>query len=255
MTLRLFRRECPLGPQGSGWFQVTPTLRAGGEELPLDAVMCQTVLAKCLGPLPRWEATLRVAHEAGYNMIHFTPVQVRGASPATRHPPPAPLTSPLPPQELGASGSSYSIADQLRLNPRFGEGAPREATFADVENVVAKMRDEWGTLAICDIVLNHTANETPWLAEHPEATYNCESCPHLRPAALLDAALARLSADVARGALAAQGLPRRVATEEHVHALRRELAERRLPELRLHEMFQCDAAALERQFCVLARNK
>lgn len=51
-------------------------------------------------------------------------------------------------QELGASDSSYSIANQLRLNPRFGEpvaaGAERrDATFADVENIVVKMRNEW----------------------------------------------------------------------------------------------------------------
>lgn len=51
-------------------------------------------------------------------------------------------------------------------------------------------------LSICDVVLNHTANETPWLAEHPEATYNCSNCPHLRPAALLDALLARLTIEV-----------------------------------------------------------
>lgn len=71
-------------------------------------------------------------------------------------------------------------------------------------------------LSICDIVLNHTANETPWLSEHPEATYNCSNCPHLRPAALLDALLARLTADVARGDHEARGVPRRVTAHEHL---------------------------------------
>lgn len=92
----------------------------GRETVPLDGLMCQTVLAKCLGPLPRWEPVLRVAKESGYNMLHFTPVQ-----------------------ELGASNSSYSIANQLRLNPVFSADAGREATFADVENVVSKIRTEW----------------------------------------------------------------------------------------------------------------
>lgn len=78
------RSESPVGPQGSGWFSVAPTMRVGGagagaEEVPLDALMCQTVLAKCLGPLSRWERVLQVARDAGYNMVHFTPLQVSAA--------------------------------------------------------------------------------------------------------------------------------------------------------------------------------
>lgn len=71
-------------------------------------------------------------------------------------------------------------------------------------------------LSICDVVLNHTANETAWLADHPEASYNCLNCPHLRPAALLDALLARLTADVARGDYEARGVPRRVTSHDHI---------------------------------------
>ncbi|XP_050557040.1 glycogen debranching enzyme isoform X2 [Spodoptera frugiperda] len=227
--------ESAVGPQGSGWFHVAPTLRVGPggrDEIPLDGVMCHTVLAKCLGPLPRWEAALRVSREAGYNMLHFTPVQ-----------------------ELGASRSSYSIANQLRLNPQFGADAGREPTFADVENVVSKMRTEWKMLSICDIVLNHTANETPWLSEHPEATYNCANCPHLRPAALLDALLARLTADVARGDHEPRGVPRAVTSEAHLDALRALLQTQVLPEARLHEMYMCNAPDLVQEFYFMARNK
>uniref|UniRef100_A0A2A4JG90 Glycogen debranching enzyme glucanotransferase domain-containing protein n=1 Tax=Heliothis virescens TaxID=7102 RepID=A0A2A4JG90_HELVI len=226
--------ESAVGPQGSGWFHVAPTLRVGAggrERVPLDGVMCQTVLSKCLGPLPRWESVLRVAHECGYNMLHFTPVQ-----------------------ELGASRSSYSIANQLRLNPQFGAEPGREPTFADVENLVSKMRSEWKMLSICDIVLNHTANETAWLAEHPEATYNCGNCPHLRPAALLDALLARLSAGVARGEHEARGVARRVERADQLEALRALLLQA-LPELRLQELYCCDVAALLHDFYCLARNK
>ncbi|XP_046960879.1 glycogen debranching enzyme [Vanessa cardui] len=224
--------ESRVGPQGSGWFHVAPTLSAGGSHVPLDGVMCQTVLSKCLGPLPRWLRVLRVAHEAGYNMIHFTPVQ-----------------------ELGASNSSYSIANQLRVDPRFNDvNSGREATFADIENIVAKMRSDWKMLSICDVVLNHTANETPWLAEHPEATYNCYNCPHLRPAALLDAVLARLSDDVARGALE-PAVPRRVTQHDHIEAIRHILQTQRIPEARLHEMFTCDVDDTVQKFYYMARNK
>ncbi|XP_053603151.1 glycogen debranching enzyme isoform X2 [Plodia interpunctella] len=225
--------ESPIGPQGSGWFQVPPTLRTGAAdaELPLDALLCHTVLAKALGPLPRWERVLRVSKEAGYNMIHFTPVQ-----------------------ELGASNSSYSIANQLRLNPKFDSDG-REATFADVENLVSKMRNEWKMLSICDIVLNHTANEAPWLARHPEASYNCGNSAHLRPAALLDAALAALGAAAARGDLVPRGVPSRVSHHDHIEAIRHLLETQLVPEARLHEMYICNTQDIVHEFYYMAKNK
>ncbi|XP_063361631.1 glycogen debranching enzyme [Cydia amplana] len=220
--------ESPVGPTGSGWLQCAPRVPAGPGGLPVEALACQTVLAKCLGPLPRWEATLRVAKESGYNMIHFTPIQ-----------------------ELGASESSYSLADQLKLNPAFGA----DASFADVGNLLAKLRREWRVASMCDVVLNHTANETPWLALHPEATYNCANAPRLRAAALLDAALARVTRDAARGDLLPRGIPARLDSHDQLEAVRHYLESSAVPELRLHELYTCNVAALLQQFYCLARNK
>ena len=39
---------------------------------------------------------------------------------------------------------------------------------------------------LCDIVLNHTAFNSEWIKEQPDATYNCANSPHLRPACMLD---------------------------------------------------------------------
>ena len=88
-------------------------------------------------------------------------------------------------QTLGASNSAYSLSDQHGLNPLF------KATHKEVKNVVESIRKEWDVISICDIVLNHTANETSWLADHPDATYNLVNCPHLRPAFLFDRVIKR----------------------------------------------------------------
>ncbi len=59
----------------------------------------------------------------------------------------------------------------------------------ELDAVVKKMRDEWNVLSICDIVLNHTANESDWIRAHPECSYNVNNSKHLRPAFLLDRVL------------------------------------------------------------------
>ena len=73
---------------------------------------------------------------------------------------------------------------------------------------MSSVREEWGLVSICDIVLNHTANETPWLTEHPEATYNLVNSPHLRPAFILDRVVKRLARDIGEGAWVDRGIPR-----------------------------------------------
>jgi len=63
--------------KGNGYVNVDPNLVAGDQDIPLESLQVVSVLAKCLGPFPLWESKLLVAKESGYNMVHFTPIQVR----------------------------------------------------------------------------------------------------------------------------------------------------------------------------------
>lgn len=159
-----------------------------------------------------WEEKLRVAKETGYNLLHFTPVQ-----------------------ELAGSRSAYSLKDQLKIDPSFGN-----VSYDDVGKLVRKMREEWGVASICDIVLNHTGNESLWLLDHPEATYSCFTCPHLRPAFMLDVLLAKIGVDVNKGDLEMVGVPPVIDSESHVQALRHQMLEKYLPMINLHEFYQVD---------------
>ena len=123
----------------------------------MDCIQCQTVLTKNMGPLSTWEAKLTVAKESGYNMIHFTPVHV-----------------------IGNSNSAYCLSDQHSLDQRY------QTDWSQMNDFICKMKSDMKMLSICDIVLNHTANESAWVKDHPECSYNCYNSPHLRPSFLLD---------------------------------------------------------------------
>lgn len=123
-------------------------------------------------------------------------------------------------QELGPSRSGYSLQNQLKVNPDFADAKPKSGKaavpFEAVEKVIAKIRNEWGIASLCDIVLNHTANESEWLLEHPETTYSCFTMPHLRPAFLLDVMFGAVSNDTAAGVLENVGVPKLVESDEHI---------------------------------------
>uniref|UniRef100_A0A1A9WR90 Glycogen debranching enzyme n=1 Tax=Glossina brevipalpis TaxID=37001 RepID=A0A1A9WR90_9MUSC len=214
---------------GALYIQVEPTLHVGSpgdaKVIPLDSVRCQTVLSKLLGPITTWESKLRVSKESGYNVIHFTPVQ-----------------------ELGASRSAYSLRDQLRVNSDFAKSKGEKVNFEDIEVVVKKLREDWQIASICDIVLNHTANESEWLLEHPEATYSCATCPYLRPAFLLDASLTKCGEDIANGLLTDKGVPSVIDREEHLDALKYQLLRVYLPKVNIHELYQCNVTKYVNDF-------
>ncbi|KAI1107572.1 glycoside hydrolase family 13 protein [Jackrogersella minutella] len=144
------------------YIDVAPRLSLEGRPLPLPALSIFSVISKFMGKYPSgWEKHLRGISGRGYNMIHFTPLQVRGAS-----------------------NSPYSLYDQLGWDPAcFPQGEK------DVQQMVDSLEHNHSLLSLTDIVLNHTANNSKWLLDHPEAGYNLTTAPWLETAYVLDTQL------------------------------------------------------------------
>ena len=153
------------------YFDVSPKLTISGTLLPIDSLSIFSVISKLMGQYPKdWERHLRGIGQREYNMVHFTPLMQRGSS-----------------------NSPYSIYDQLAFDPAcFPNGED------DVVAMIKSMEQNHGLLGLTDVVWNHTANNSKWLEEHPEAGYNIETAPWLEIALELDNALLQYGTDLAK---------------------------------------------------------
>ena len=95
-------------------------------------------------------------------------------------------------------------------------------------------------MIITDVVWNHTSYNTPWLKDHPEATYNLVNSPHLRPAFLIDRALYRLTIDVLSGKWQFWGLTDSVKSDRDLDIIATILRQCVLTEINLFEFFAID---------------
>ncbi|KAK6362916.1 hypothetical protein TWF730_000368 [Orbilia blumenaviensis] len=152
---------------------VSPNLNINGSPLKLDSLALISAVSKWMGPLENWEPQLARIADRGYNMVHFTPMMWRGES-----------------------NSPYSIFSQLEFDPEiFGKG---NNGAKNVSAIVNSMEKQHKILSLTDVVWNHTANNTLWLEEHPEAGYNCKTAPWLEPAYELDTALLAFSKNLSK---------------------------------------------------------
>lgn len=101
-----------------------------------------------MGTLEEWKPHLDLMRDRGYNMIHYTPLQQRGES-----------------------NSPYSIYEQNEFSEDLfgGKKKGREEKEKEMRSMLGRIKKEWGMLGMIDVVLNHTANNSKWLEEHPEA--------------------------------------------------------------------------------------
>ncbi|KAI9814789.1 MAG: hypothetical protein M1827_003055 [Pycnora praestabilis] len=191
------------------YIDVSPKLTINDEPLPIDALSVFSVISKFMGRYPMdWDKHLRGIGQRGYNMVHFTPLVQRGRS-----------------------NSPYSIYDQLSFDPEcFPQGEK------DVAELVSKMEKEHGLLGLTDVVWNHTADNSPWLEEHPEAGYNIETAPWLESALELDNALLEFSMNLAN-----LGLPTMLSSVEDLLKVMNGIKEHVIDSLKLWEYYVINA--------------
>ncbi|KAK6344089.1 hypothetical protein TWF696_007736 [Orbilia brochopaga] len=152
---------------------VSPHLTINGKTLELDALALISAISKWMGPLSNWEPQLARVSDRGYNMVHFTPMMWRGES-----------------------HSPYSIYSQLDFDPSiFPKGKEGIDTVTGIVNM---MEQKYRILSLTDVVWNHTANNSSWLQDHPEAGYNCKTAPWLESAYELDTALVTFGKNLSR---------------------------------------------------------
>ncbi|SCU97539.1 LAME_0F20010g1_1 [Lachancea meyersii CBS 8951] len=188
------------------YFVSLPSLYVSGKHVPLNSIAMQSVVSKWMGS--NWDPVFEEVASKGYNMIHFTPLQTRGES-----------------------NSPYSIYDQLEFDPTYFPN-----NFQDVQKMVEKLHKNYGILTLTDVVFNHTANNSPWLAEHPDSGYNQKTAPHLTSAIELDAALLQFSNELSK-----LGLPVELHTTKDLFAIMDGIKAHVLTSLKLWEFYVVDS--------------
>ncbi|EEP81188.1 conserved hypothetical protein [Uncinocarpus reesii 1704] len=190
------------------YIDVCPDIRLNGERMPVESLSIFSVVSKFMGRYPTgWDKHLKGIGQRGYNVVHFTPLMTRGAS-----------------------NSPYSIYGQLEFDRHsFPNGED------DITDMVTRMEKDYGLLALTDVVWNHTAHNSKWLQEHPEAGYNVETAPWLEAALELDDALLKYGDD-----LATLGLPTEFKTVDDLATVVHQMRPHVIEKIRLWEFYTVD---------------
>ena len=190
------------------YIDVQPSLKVQDQKLPLNSLSIFSLISKFMGEYPtQWDKHLNGIAERGYNMVHFTPLNLRGDS-----------------------NSPYSIADQLSFDPAFFPNGEK-----DVADLVHKMESQYGLLSLTDVVWNHTANNSEWLEDHPEAGYSVKTAPHLEPALRLDTALMEFS-----NKLGPLGYPTELRSTDDLLKVMEGVKQHVISKIKLWEYYVCD---------------
>lgn len=189
-----------------GHIQLPPTLP---NNLSPDDIILQTNCSKWMGSsnILDWIDQIKYIKQSSYNMIHWTPLQ-----------------------ERGASNSPYSLRDHLSLDKQIIPGPNQGLTLKEV---VKKWEVEEGVLSMIDLVWNHISPDSPLLLQRgDEIAYNpLSNSPHLEPAYVLDKALQDFSSS--------PNLPP-IRNEVDIYLLLKNFTDNHLPQLKLWEFWVVD---------------
>ncbi|UZJ52793.1 hypothetical protein CBS101457_002113 [Exobasidium rhododendri] len=195
------------------------------QPLAQDGIVLQSFMAKWAGSLSEWTPHLEEASRNGYNMLHFLPLQVRGSS-----------------------NSPYSIGDQNDFSKdlfdaQSGKSNTKLERLETIKRWMKMIKEKYGILSMIDIVINHTANNSEWLNDHPDAGYSPFNSPHLTPAEELDRALLEYSSR-----LGSLGLPVDPKTQSDADAIINGIKTHVLQPLRLWEYYVVDVEGEKQAF-------
>ena len=95
------------------------------------------------GSIDEWSAAIAQVRAMGFNAVFVNPFH-----------------------ETGFSGSLYAIRDYFRLNPLFLRKGQDPGDFKPLKKFIADCKSE-GLELIMDLVINHTAADSPLVKEHP----------------------------------------------------------------------------------------
>ncbi|KAL1956161.1 hypothetical protein VTO42DRAFT_7596 [Malbranchea cinnamomea] len=190
------------------YINVSPVITLCNQPVPLDSLSVLSVVSKFMGTYPTdWKRHLRGIAARGYNAVHFTPLM-----------------------ERGASNSPYSLVNQMVFDRvLFPNGE------ADIAELVALMETDYRLLPLTDVVWNHTAHNTEWLQEHPDAGYNVATAPWLEAALELDDALLKYGEE-----LESLGLPSVFETDDDLLRVMTGMKKHVIDRIRLWEFYSID---------------
>lgn len=114
------------------------------ERVQASVPLIYNLFPRLIGTVQQWPEHTARATEMGFNWVYINPIHY-----------------------VGYSGSLYAVSDFYRVNPDFlPEG--HEGDGLDLLKASLKQMNDQGIWPMMDLVINHTAMDSPLVREHPE---------------------------------------------------------------------------------------